>query len=633
MEAPAKTICLCMIVRNEAHIIRRALESARPHIAHWVICDTGSTDDTPGVIVETMLGIPGELHRVPWVNFGHNREEVLRLARGKADYFLILDADMVVHAPEPFRHLLHADAYEIAYTGDLDYTQRMLVSSQLDWRYIGVTHEYIHAEGIRTVSRLRELSLVHFGDGGMRADKFERDARLLTEALAADPDNPRNLFYLAQSHRDLGRHHEALISYEKRAAMEGTWEEERWYAQFQAARMKLLCGFPWDECLAALLAAYHRRPARLEPLHELVRHLREQQAFPLAYALGALAGHGYAYPVDDMLFIEKPVYEYLLPLEYAVCAYGVGRVSEAIAAFNTVLRQERLPQWVQESAERGRAMALADLYPAAKESPARRNPILVIAAFHNAGAFLEKNVRSLLAQDYENFEVVFINDASTDGCEQCIPFDDPRVRVIHSGQRLGLLGHLHSVLTAHRDPDTIIALVDGDDWLTEDGALTALNDFYNLHDCWVAYGQFRYASDGTRGFCEPFAAPRDIAVQRSHWRVSHLKSFRAGLFHRIADQDPEYLCLKDEHERWLTSAADAAVMYPLVEMAGFDRVRYNDRCLYVYNDQNPRSHHAMDREAQWANLLRVAAKRPFAPVPDFAPASAEAPLAEILAST
>ena len=39
-------ICLNMIVKNEAHVIRRCLDSVRPHITHWVIVDTGSTDRT-----------------------------------------------------------------------------------------------------------------------------------------------------------------------------------------------------------------------------------------------------------------------------------------------------------------------------------------------------------------------------------------------------------------------------------------------------------------------------------------------------------------------------------------------------------------------------------------------------------
>ena len=37
------SLCLNMIVKNEAHVIRRCLDSVRPFVSHWVIVDTGST--------------------------------------------------------------------------------------------------------------------------------------------------------------------------------------------------------------------------------------------------------------------------------------------------------------------------------------------------------------------------------------------------------------------------------------------------------------------------------------------------------------------------------------------------------------------------------------------------------------
>ena len=81
------TICLTMIVRDEAHIVHEALDSAAPHVDRWVIVDTGSTDDTPGTIQRRMAehGIPGELHHRPWRDFGTNRTEAMRLADGQAD--------------------------------------------------------------------------------------------------------------------------------------------------------------------------------------------------------------------------------------------------------------------------------------------------------------------------------------------------------------------------------------------------------------------------------------------------------------------------------------------------------------------------------------------------------------------
>ena len=147
MPEPARipTLCLCMMVCNEAHVIGRALRSIRDHIDFWVICDNGSTDATLPEIFNTLSGIPGQLHRTTWVNFGHNRQRTLRLAQGKADYILIMDADMVANVHAPFKHKLCADAYQIRYEGASDYGQSMLVASRVPWTYVGVTHEYITA--------------------------------------------------------------------------------------------------------------------------------------------------------------------------------------------------------------------------------------------------------------------------------------------------------------------------------------------------------------------------------------------------------------------------------------------------------------------------------------------------------
>ena len=78
------TICLNMIVRDEAHVIQRCLRALRPVIDSWVIVDTGSIDGTQGAVCEALVGIPGELYERPWVDFGTNRTQALALAKGRA---------------------------------------------------------------------------------------------------------------------------------------------------------------------------------------------------------------------------------------------------------------------------------------------------------------------------------------------------------------------------------------------------------------------------------------------------------------------------------------------------------------------------------------------------------------------
>ena len=44
------SLCLNMIVKNESRIITRLMESVLPIIDTYLICDTGSTDNTIDVI-------------------------------------------------------------------------------------------------------------------------------------------------------------------------------------------------------------------------------------------------------------------------------------------------------------------------------------------------------------------------------------------------------------------------------------------------------------------------------------------------------------------------------------------------------------------------------------------------------
>ena len=84
-----------MIVKNEEHIIDRCLRSVLPLVDSWVIVDTGSVDKTMTIIndVAKELGKEGHLYQREWKNFGHNRTELLELARPHCQWALMMDAD------------------------------------------------------------------------------------------------------------------------------------------------------------------------------------------------------------------------------------------------------------------------------------------------------------------------------------------------------------------------------------------------------------------------------------------------------------------------------------------------------------------------------------------------------------
>src|ERR1039458_3310994 len=173
-----QTVALCMIVRDEAEVIERCLRSVRGLIDSWVICDTGSVDDTVAVIEAALGDLPGRLHRSEWRDFGTNRSELMAHAHGVADYLLLLDADMTLRVERPLGQLA-SDAYLLRHDGPLDYVVPRLVRGHRRWWFEGSTHEYLATEGAYTQELLESLIVEHHGDAGRRAEKLSRDRELL----------------------------------------------------------------------------------------------------------------------------------------------------------------------------------------------------------------------------------------------------------------------------------------------------------------------------------------------------------------------------------------------------------------------------------------------------------------------
>lgn len=338
-------LALAMIVKNEnTDHYRQCLESVAPYIDYYVIADNGSTDGTQQFIKEFFdaKGIEGEVHDVDWVNFGHNRTEVLEMCKGKTEYIIMVDADDFIEGnPDLSYETLKKqdmDGWGLRIKrGDFTWWRNQIFKAESDWHYVGVLHEYAacRKEGPR-FGRIegnyhleaRTLGARNKNEDGTAIDfkdKYARDAEVLLSALtnpddpAYEPENARYHFYLAQSYFDSQQFDKAEEAYAKRASM-GGWHEEAFYSVFRVAICKMLQEKPWPECQDTLLQAWNTKPDRAEPLYQLAKIHRLNGNPRLAWMFAKMAT-GIQYPTNDILFIDDSIYNWMILDEFASTAY------------------------------------------------------------------------------------------------------------------------------------------------------------------------------------------------------------------------------------------------------------------------------------------------------------------------
>ena len=326
-----------MIVKNESKIIVRLLDSVIDLIDGYCICDTGSSDNTISIIEEYFRdkNKEGKVFQEAFQNFGYNRTVALRECynMGNMDYILLLDADMklIINIPDvlSFKKSLTKYAYYITQGNNSFYnTNIRIVRNNINNIYWGVTHEYlkIPINSEEGIIKKEELFINDIGDGGSKENKFIRDVKLLEKGLKEEKDNPRYLFYLANSYRDLGKYKEAIVIYKKRISVKG-WIEELWHSYYSIGNCYLILK-DTDMAISFWLQAYEIIPERIENLYKIVSTYRINKQYKLAYEFYKIAKKVLIDNVSNNancnhLFLENDIYNYKLDIELLIIGYYV----------------------------------------------------------------------------------------------------------------------------------------------------------------------------------------------------------------------------------------------------------------------------------------------------------------------
>lgn len=293
------TLAFVTMCKDEAHCIRKTLDSVAPYIDYLVLYDTGSTDNTIEVVQQFMdeTGIPGEIFTGTFDGFGKTKTLMMEKVYNKTDYVLHFDADDVLEGDFSFNQSdTGHDTYYMTMTkgnSNLTYLSTVIYNNRLKWKFAGVAHTIIKCidKPNYSIGTLNKGSVCCDSVGARSFDpeKYLKDANKLTdqffETLYDDPDglNARSVFYAAQSYMDYGDYESALRWYSLYTRLNNTWIEEKFESIMRIGICLMRLGKPKNEILLQLDNASSIFPDRAEPYYRAGEYLLGIGEYQLAY--------------------------------------------------------------------------------------------------------------------------------------------------------------------------------------------------------------------------------------------------------------------------------------------------------------------------------------------------------------
>lgn len=210
----------------------------------------------------------------------------------------------------------------------------------------------------------------------------------------------------------------------------------------------------------------------------------------------------------------------------------------------------------------------------------KNNRIIIIIPFRNVKNYIKQCADSIINQNYKNWKAIFCDDESTDNTIDYIPSDN-RFFIKRNENRMTALPNIHyGIMDSNLEDNDIICIVDGDDFLIRPDTFDIINNLYQ-DDTLLTYGQYVWPN-GQIGHCSPYTKESFLRLRTGGYWASHLRSFKYKLYKEILNQDSNLSCYKDKNGDFYTITYDVAIMTPLMEIAGFDKIKFNPIPVYYY---------------------------------------------------
>lgn len=244
----------------------------------------------------------------------------------------------------------------------------------------------------------------------------------------------------------------------------------------------------------------------------------------------------------------------------------------------------------------------------------------VITAVYNAEAYIEKCIRSIAAQNYNNYHVHIVDDCSTDNtvkvAEETIkslPHSERwRFTIRKNKENVGAVANHFNIINDLLAQD-IVMIIDGDDSLVNDP-----NIFHMYNNLYDEGAEFTYGSCWSVVDNIPLIAqeyPPEVKANKTYrdykftWNMpyTHLRTFHSKLVKDLTSDD---LMIDGV---WPRAGGDTALFYYLLEKADPEKVVCVPEVVYNYNDANPLNDYKVNSAEQTRTSNKILASSPFLP--------------------
>ena len=218
----------------------------------------------------------------------------------------------------------------------------------------------------------------------------------------------------------------------------------------------------------------------------------------------------------------------------------------------------------------------------------KNNRMIIIIPFRNVKDYINQCAMTIKNQKYKNWVAIFCDDESSDGTTNNIP-KDSRFKIRRNEKRITALPNIHyGIVDSNLQDEDVICILDGDDFLIRPDALDIINNLYQ-DETLLTYGQYVWPN-GQIGHCIPYTNQTFDKLRTGGYWASHMRTFKYKLYKELLNQDPNLECYKDKNGNFYTITYDVAIMTPLMEIAGFEKVKFNPEPLYYYRVHQQNDH-------------------------------------------